>query len=361
MTLVFRPFHGFTRKVFRKALTGNPYKTYTALLEGPYGGMQREMAAFDDVIFFAGGSGITAIASQLLDLIKKIRDGKAVTKSVRVVWALKTPETMEWFQEELRICRDYAPPNIVNCHFFLTNIKDNRASRDLVQEKIYDMLQGIDKRNSAYIREAAGGDAEREKELRRENEDGLAALPNAYMASHIASSRQYFQQPQFQLAQLEQMQLQQLQFQQAQFQQFQQPGIPQPYYAQPEPQASSPGYIPPSPSNGAHVPFDFGFAAQQSPYVAPPPQPSPQRTPPRFAYLPPSQKRENWRTDYFRPNIPEMLTEFSNSFGRRACVFVCGPPSMRVQVANTVAKLQLKVLADSSKDEIFLHAENYNI
>jgi hypothetical protein len=56
-----------------------------------------------------------------------------------------------------------------------------------------------------------------------------------------------------------------------------------------------------------------------------------------------------------------MLNEFSNSFGRRACVFVCGPPSMRVQVANTVAKLQLKVLADSSKDEIFLHAENYNI
>ncbi|KAJ5825223.1 hypothetical protein N7474_002361 [Penicillium riverlandense] len=366
MTLVFRPFHGFTRKVFRKALTGSPYKTYTALLEGPYGGMQREMAAFDDVIFFAGGSGITAIASQLLDLIKKIRDGKAVTKSVRVVWALKTPETMEWFQEELRICRDYAPPNIVNCHFFLTNIKDNRASRDLVQEKIYDMLQGIDKRNSAYIREAAGGDAEREKELRRENEDGLAALPNAYMASHIAPTRQYFQQPQFQEAQIQQAQFQQLQFQQsqfqqAQFQQFRQPAIPQAYYPQPEPQVSSPGYIPPSPNNGAQVPFDFGFAAQPSPYAAPPAQPSPQRTPPRFAYLQPSQRRENWRTDYFRPNIPEMLNEFSNSFGRRACVFVCGPPSMRVQVANTVAKLQLKVLADSSKDEIFLHAENYNI
>jgi hypothetical protein len=34
---------------------------------------------------------------------------------------------------------------------------------------------------------------------------------------------------------------------------------------------------------------------------------------------------------------------------------------MRVEVANTVAKLQLQVMMDSSKDEIFLHAENYNI
>lgn len=309
LTLVFRPFHGFTRKVFKKALENGPYKIYSALLEGPYGGMQREMSAFDDVVFFAGGSGITAIASQLLDLIKKIRDGKAVTKSVKVIWALKTAETMEWFQEELRICRDSAPSNIVNCHFFLTGLgKDDQAGRDLVQEKIYGMLQGIDKRNSAYIREEAAGDAEIEKELRRENEDGLAALPNAYTASHVANSRHY-----------------------------QQPPV-DPYSG-----GSSPG-------------FDFGFGN------TPPAQPAPRvNTTPRYAYYQPPLRRENWRTDYFRPNISQILMEYSKNFGRRACVFVCGPPAMRVEVASTVAKLQTQVMFDSSKDEIFLHAENYNI
>jgi NAD(P)H-flavin reductase len=305
LTLVFRPAKGFTRKAYETYLENGPFRTYTAYLEGPYGGMQREMSAFDDVIFFAGGSGITAIASQLLDLIKKIRDGKAVTKSVKVVWSLKTPETMQWFQEELRICRDHAPSSIVHCHFFLTGVNQtDQHGRDLVQEKISGILQGIDKRNSAWIREEAAGDAEREKELRRENEDGLAALPGAYTAPHAATTRHFSQ----------------------------------------DPYAGQPGVN--------NVPFDFGFNG---------PQPVAQRATPRYAVFQPSQRRENWRTDYFRPNIPEMLNGFSKNFGRRACVFVCGPPSMRIEVANSVAKLQTQVMLDPHRDEIFLHAENYNM
>ncbi|RFU30638.1 hypothetical protein B7463_g5693, partial [Scytalidium lignicola] len=81
-TLVFRPFGGFTRKVLNTAIEKGPMKTYRAYLDGPYGGMQRELAAFETVILFAGGSGITAIVSQLLNLIKRMRDGKAVTKKL---------------------------------------------------------------------------------------------------------------------------------------------------------------------------------------------------------------------------------------------------------------------------------------
>lgn len=69
-TLVFRPFGGFTRKVLNTAIANGPMKTYRAYLEGPYGGMQRELAAFETVFLFAGGSGITAIVSQLLNFIK---------------------------------------------------------------------------------------------------------------------------------------------------------------------------------------------------------------------------------------------------------------------------------------------------
>ncbi|GIJ90219.1 hypothetical protein Asppvi_009172 [Aspergillus pseudoviridinutans] len=305
LTLVFRPFGGFTRKVLVKAFEYGPYKTWTALLEGPYGGMRREMAAFDDVIFFAGGSGITAIASQLLDLIKKMRDGKAVTKRVRVIWALRSPEAIEWFREELRICRDHAPPNTVHCHFFLTGPTQDdsgeQPGHDVVQEKIYNMLSGMDKRNSAYIREEAAGDLEREKELRRENEDAITSLPRIY-TSPVINSRQF---------------------------------------------TSLPGLQ----TGPANVPFDFGFANAPSP---------PQKSTPRFASLP-LQRRDGWRIDHVRPDIPRMLTEYSQTFGRRTCVFVCGPPSMRIEVTKTVARLQQQVMMDSRRDEIFLHAENYNI
>lgn len=299
LALVFRPFGGFTRKVFLKAVENGPYKTYTALLEGPYGGMRREMAAFDDVIFFAGGSGITAIASHLLDLIKKIRDKKAITKSVRVIWALRRPDTMEWFKEELRICRDYAPPNTVHCHFFVTGAQPDGGSQlhhDLVQEKIYGLLNGLDKRNSAFIRQEAAGDADREKELRRENEDAITALPRVHVPNSVGRNYSY------------------------------------PY---PDQQ------------------FGAGQTLQSS-------SPIPQSLP-RFACLSSSHRRDGWQVDYYRPDIPKMLTEFSKTFGRRACVFVCGPPSMRVEVSNTVARLQQLVMGGSSKDEVFLHAENYHI
>ncbi|OJJ38162.1 hypothetical protein ASPWEDRAFT_35739 [Aspergillus wentii DTO 134E9] len=317
LAVVFRPRGGFTRKVLSKTLEYGPYKTWTAYLEGPYGGMRREMAAFDDIIFFAGGSGITAIASQLLYLIKQIRDRKAVTKRVRVIWSMKTPECMEWFKEELRICRDYAPPNFVHCHFFLTGPRPDaqqgpgEANRDIIQEKIYDMLQGMDKRSSTYIRQEAAGDAQREKELHRENEDAITELPKAYSMPHVAPSQHYNNNPYYH------------------------------NYASPSPY--QPNGYPPNPNPQ----FNFGFAN------------SPRPTP-RYASLP-TQRRTGWRTDYFRPNIPQMLTEYSKTFGRRACVFVCGPPSMRVEVANTVARLQTDVMKDPSKDEIFLHAENYNI
>lgn len=372
LAVVFRPFRGFTRKVFERALEQGPYKTYSAFLEGPYGGMQREMAAFDDVIFFAGGSGITAIASQLLDLIKKMRDGKAVTKHVQVIWALKSPDTMEWFKEELRICRDFAPPNTVFCQFFLTGPRpepqqigvgpDARwlSGRDIVQEKIYEMLEGIDKRNSAFIPENAVGDA-REKTLLQGNEDAITALPQAHLALH---SHRPAPPPQQRRQQQQQQELQQ------QYSPYNSPYADS-YTGVHYTGAPSQGFTGQTTSN---VPFDFGFGTaqqahsqqvqlQQAEAHAGDGGTSPAAislATPRFAVLP-ARRQEGWRTEYCRPDISRMLTEFSDKFGRRACVFVCGPPSMRVEVARCVASLQLKVVGDGAVDEIFLHAENYSI
>jgi NAD(P)H-flavin reductase len=319
MTLVFRPFGGFTRKVLNTAIEKGPYKTYRAFIDGPYGGMQREMAAFDHVIFFAGGSGITAIASQLLDLIKRMRDGKAVTKVIRVVWALKRPETMEWFKEELRICREFAPPDSVHCQFFITAAERimpgqeteqrSRPHSGLFHEKINEMFQGVaSKRSSAYIKDEAGGDEERERELRRENDDRITALPPTYLAP------------------------------------------PRPAYARNQAPVRLNTNVPQAPKE-SHKSFDFGFPTTPTAF---------QKSLMRFAFLP-TQKKDGWRTEYGRPDIPYMLKDMSKDFGRRTCIFVCGPPSMRVDVANTVAALQQNVWQDSNKNEIFLHAENYAI
>lgn len=337
MILVFRPFGGFTNKVVRAALANGPEHTYRAFLDGPYGGMQRELAAFDTVVLFAGGSGITAIVSHLLDLIKRMRDGKAVTKQVHIVWALKRPETMEWFKEELRICRQFAPPESVHCQFFITGAKRQTPSyagppgghlrpvSQIVHNKINDTFQGVaSKRNSAYIRDEAGGDPEKERELRRENEDGITALPQpAYLGGRRPD-----------------------------------PTAPEPAVAL-APPLSSRRKRPPLPFKiqvpeanvDATMGFDFGFPS--TPTIL-------EKNLMRFAFLPSAAvKTKGWHTQYGRPDLPFMLRGFQREFGRRTCVFVCGPPSMRVDVQRCVARMQRQVWSDGAIDEIYLHTENY--
>ncbi|ETN40299.1 uncharacterized protein HMPREF1541_04575 [Cyphellophora europaea CBS 101466] len=322
MMLIFRPFGGFTRKLYDTALRKGPHKTYRAYVDGPYGGTQRQMSSFDNVVFFAGGSGITAIASQVLDLVKRMRDGKATTTSVTVVWAMKRPELMEWFKEELRICREHAPPGSMQCHFFITAAKryENfgaqppRESQRYsgFKEKINDALQGVaSKRNSALIEQHP--DQKPSPEF-----DAMTALPQAAYLSPDSARR-------------------------------------------PQPSPTTAQYFPPPPTtnrqstismaqNDAIRRFDFGFPQTPTAF---------QKNLMRFAFLPTTIRRDGWRTEYGRPDIPYLLKGLAREFGRRSCVFVCGPPQMRVDVSRTVADLQKEVWSDSAKDEIYLHAENY--
>lgn len=321
MMLIFRPFGGFTKKLYDTALKKGPYKTYRAFVDGPYGGTQRQLSSFDQVIFFAGGSGITAIASQLLDLIKRMRDGKATTSHVHVIWAMKRPELMEWFKEELRICRECAPPGSMQCHFFITaakrydpliqaqpDMRDQRLSG--LRDKINDTLQGVaSKRNSALIMEPDS----------KEDLDQITALPQAYFAPSKISQPHLAP-----------------------------PKTSQPFFP-PPPQAKRQSTLLEA-QNDASKRFDFGFPQTPTQF---------QKNLMRFAFLPAATKRDGWRTEYGRPDIPYMLKGLSREFGRRTCVFVCGPPQMRIDVARTVAGLQQEVWSDPGKDEIFLHAENY--
>ena len=326
MTLVFKPFGGFTRKVLNTAIAKGPLKTYRAFVDGPYGGMQRRLEAFDTVVLIAGGSGITALVSELLQLVKRMRDDRAVTKSVIVIWAIKRLESMEWFKEELRICRENAPPEAVHCQFFVTAAKRHgsnappKSQRPISgifgSEKINDLAQGIaSKRNSALIHDEAGGDKEKEKELRRENEDGITALPKGQMVPHLN------------------------------------PTPPRRAHTRQKPslelKTDVPAAAPPAAS------FDFGFPSTPTIF---------RKNLMRFAFgVSGVKKKEGWSVEYGRPDIPFMLRDAARDFGRRTCIFVCGPPSMRIDVATTVARLQREVWNDPNKDEIALHTENYAI
>ncbi|MCJ1448248.1 MAG: hypothetical protein MMC23_008762 [Stictis urceolatum] len=362
MVVVFRPFGGFTRKVVDTAVKNGPYQTYRAFIDGPYGGMTRELASFDTVVLVAGGSGITAIVSQLLLLIKKMRDGTAITKQVHVIWALKRPETAEWFKEELRICRQFAPPESVHCQFFITAAKRHEAKPSIsitgaphrhsqqLHERVNDAFQGIaSKRNSAIIRDEAGGDAEREKELHKENEDSISALPQAYLTPQKSAYNTDPKPPSTTSPPIPQSH-------------FQRTGgdAPPQYFPPPPTKAGTkpPRRAPPPskleiPTHQTAQSFDFGFPSTPTHL---------QKNLMRFAFLPTAAAggKKGWHTEYGRPDIPYMLRGLEREFGRRAAVFVCGPPTMREDVQREVARMQGRVVR-GERDEVFLHTENYAI
>lgn len=482
--LVFRPFAGFTRKLLETAIEKGPYHTYRAFIDGPYGGMRRDLAAFDTCILIAGGSGITSLMSQLLNLIKRMRDGKAITKRIVVVWSLKRLEAMDWFREELRICRESAPPESVTCKFFVTaavrppppggglSHRTPRPLSNLFHDKLDGFVAGIaSKRNSAFIAAEAAGDPDKERELRAEQEDRFTSLPQQkyLQAHHIplpppgpppASAARMSMMTHEALRRPEGRDLEAKSARDVRAERHQEADFGRngnhidtkvsaaanaddgefhfpplrhnnaaPYFklALPEGRKRNSLFLAPydgqgdRPSQGsndsggegasggrgdgnhckqqkddeiqpvattdqtglrppelAHLRSDLGSAGAR-------PRPTSTFGPPsgfefgfpetptefqkslmRFAFPVPHQIDGGWSVEYGRPDLGYMLKEWATGgvdgrgiLGRRTAVFVCGPPSMRVGVANTVARLQAEIWGDEVLEEIFLHTENY--
>ncbi|KOS20709.1 Ferric/cupric reductase transmembrane component 7 [Escovopsis weberi] len=420
--LVFKPYGGFTKKVLDTAIEKGPLHTYRAFLDGPYGGMRRDLAAFDTCILIAGGSGITSLMSQLLNLVKRMRDGKAITRRVVVVWAMKRIESLDWFNEELRICHESAPPESVSCNFFVTSAVRNRQGQQMtgpingsnaraLTRMFHDKLDGFvsdiaTKRNSALIHAEAQGDPERERELRAENEDRLTALPrqkfthaqHGQMSSPMTPNHSYaptsaadafwtmnangFPEDK----KVDEYELSSLNSPESEvpftpldnkdpYQMLQEPAVPalpagQVDASSPLPvrapelaylrQANAPprgGQDGPSLPFGPPAGFDFGFSSTPTEF---------QKNLMRFAFPVPYHEEGGWSIEYGRPQLGYMLKQMATGgadgrgiLGRRTAVFVCGPASMRVGVANTVAKLQAEIWGDDELEEIFLHTENY--
>ncbi|KAM3543832.1 hypothetical protein ARSEF1564_003277 [Beauveria bassiana] len=426
--VVFRPYGGFTKKLLDTAMQNGPFHTYRAFLDGPYGGMRRDLAAFDTCILIAGGSGITSLMSQLLNLIKRMRDGKAITRKVVVVWAMKKMDSMQWFRDELSLCRESAPPESVTCKFFVTSaVRDRhnlagaqqqmtapinsgggggggggaaaqhkRQLSHLLHNKLDDFVAGVaSKRNSALILDEAKGDPERERELRAENEDKITALPpqkylQPHAPHHHASPPTQQQQQQHET----QRPLNANGFPIDKKPDKDEPGTDTEFHFPPLQRENPPhfNYVPgtlhadaehpaaPTPPELAHLRttnlpssteprprptstfgppsgFDFGFPATPTEF---------QKNLMRSAFPVPHEIDGGWSLEYGRPELGYMLRQWATGgtdgrgiLGRRTAVFVCGPPAMRVGVANTVAQLQAEIWGDDELEEIFLHTENY--
>lgn len=104
-TFFARSHSGFTRRLASFA-GANVDISEAVWLEGPYGGISRNIARRCDLlILIAGGSGITACLSWLLHCTRAMAAGEASLQRVKLVWIVREREHLAWITGELETAR----------------------------------------------------------------------------------------------------------------------------------------------------------------------------------------------------------------------------------------------------------------
>jgi ferric-chelate reductase len=118
LVFILKSQRGFTHRMLKSATTssiallpdqemqaGAP-KSYTALIDGPYGGCHADFAAFDRVMLIAGSTGVTFTLSTLLDIAHRASSQKLPLRRLDFVWVIKNTNWTSWIIEELKSAHD---------------------------------------------------------------------------------------------------------------------------------------------------------------------------------------------------------------------------------------------------------------
>ncbi|KAA8545349.1 hypothetical protein F0562_020133 [Nyssa sinensis] len=67
-----------------------PHSKITASVEGPYGHESPYYLMYENIVFLAGGSGISPFVAILSDILHRLKEGKpCLTRNILLVWAMK--------------------------------------------------------------------------------------------------------------------------------------------------------------------------------------------------------------------------------------------------------------------------------
>ncbi|KAI1783527.1 ferric reductase NAD binding domain-containing protein [Ganoderma leucocontextum] len=115
MEVYARIHGGITARLAAVAQSGS-LKTSRVLLDGPYGGFEGNIKAYDRVLLLAGGSGVSFVVPILLDLVRSFNTSLNKCGKVHLVWAVRTngmsPDGLSWFDEVISSAVQAAPEQL---------------------------------------------------------------------------------------------------------------------------------------------------------------------------------------------------------------------------------------------------------
>jgi hypothetical protein len=103
VTLIVAARQGMTRALYTRA-TASPEEAFTTtgFLEGPYSSHAANMSSYGTAILFSGGVGITHHLLFIRDLLLRAAEGRAATRSITLVWAVRSMDNVRWALEYIQ-------------------------------------------------------------------------------------------------------------------------------------------------------------------------------------------------------------------------------------------------------------------
>ncbi|KAH3687076.1 hypothetical protein WICPIJ_001949 [Wickerhamomyces pijperi] len=105
LQLLVKPQGGLTRKIHNLLLSKELDDSSVSLdcyIDGPYGGMSRDVLAFDSLVLIAGGSGITGVFTYLEQAVENFRNNSSCLQRVKLAWAINDLQSFSWIQDQLK-------------------------------------------------------------------------------------------------------------------------------------------------------------------------------------------------------------------------------------------------------------------
>lgn len=99
--LIVKPHTGLTQKLYDLLEDEKQSRKLKLYIDGPYGGMPRDVISFDKVVLVASGSGVTVTWPFVEYIVSKLETLSNMTQEVEFKWIVKNRETLEWIESEL--------------------------------------------------------------------------------------------------------------------------------------------------------------------------------------------------------------------------------------------------------------------
>ncbi|TFY72984.1 hypothetical protein EVG20_g10 [Dentipellis fragilis] len=127
LTFIIKGREGLTQKLLQQATEKDGIRI-PVFVDGPYGAPPN-LAPYATCILIAGGTGVSYTLPLLLDLVRQVRDGKALAKKIVFIWAVRNEEYIDWISSLLAAALSSAPSSLaIDINLYVTDTRAAVAS-----------------------------------------------------------------------------------------------------------------------------------------------------------------------------------------------------------------------------------------